>query len=716
MEKSKFELMKQELDRRSLNGEKWGKILKEKIPVESIGGLKLLKAEHLSSIQEEYNQASPYEKQILENLFNISDEDREKMQKVAEVKQLKLEETLEFKIEKALTDKGLGKKWGKILIEKIPVEHIIGLVYLRYEDLKKINQEYENASKIERRILDEIFKNETEKESKEREIAEESLNEKKRGEQEAKTIERTKKLLNDYNELKDNTKNNQEERKRIVTEIIGQLKFDPDKFRQTDNMDDIAKGLQNNINEICNSNQVLSRTEYTRNELIEKIDGGGLLKGFLLNERDIDQTLKSREQLIDIPDNIIIKGAHNEDIIREITTKSQKESASYFEVIKKSGNSVGGSVTGGYMGVSVTASFNRSEAREDHNVDKVNSMENYISKYKYCYTPVMSTEFKSENLRLSKEAIEKLKEIEANFSDPNIYEVLIREFFEKFGSHAFIGPFDFGGIFILNASLTYKSTEKTNETIYAVLSKIEAGFSASYLGVAGVGVNASLEESNATKSVNFNKNLSENTILNITKRGGPSECNNIDSWKHCLTKNNSTWTVISYGERKEKVWNIILRNHLNDFIDARRLAGIIATEYFNYVNEYQIHYDNIENFSSSIINQITDINNLTHNEFCVVVPDFIDRLSYFKKQLLINTYLLNSWEIILSNKEMKKFLMRLSKEIKDTNLTKKAQSNLVSLFKILPLNFSLIEQQIINPFIAKIEKSLINNDDEIDTN
>ena len=69
-----------------------------------------------------------------------------------------------------------------------------------------------------------------------------------------------------------------------------------------------------------------------------------------------------RDQLIDVPSPITMMGTPNDDIIREITTKTQSENASMLEIIKKSGNSVGGEVSVGYMGVSVSASLTKSDA------------------------------------------------------------------------------------------------------------------------------------------------------------------------------------------------------------------------------------------------------------------------------------------------------------------------------------------------------------------
>ena len=133
---------------------------------------------------------------------------------------------------------------------------------------------------------------------------------------------------------------------------------------------------------------MITRTELSTSELISSIDGGGLLKGFYLDKIDIKEILKKRERLIDVPSPTTMMGTQNDDIIREITTKNQSENASMLEIIKKSGNSVGGEVSAGYMGVSVSASFNKSNSETNINITKSTTQKNFYSKYKFNCSPI----------------------------------------------------------------------------------------------------------------------------------------------------------------------------------------------------------------------------------------------------------------------------------------------------------------------------------------
>ena len=121
----------------------------------------------------------------------------------------------------------------------------------------------------------------------------------------------------------------------------------------------------------------------------------------------------------------------------------------------------------------------------------------------------MSTEFSPENLKLSGGALKSLFEIEGIYENEkweNIAHSLSNEFFRRFGSHAFLGPFDFGGTYILNCTITCESTEKETQVTYAVSNKLEGSFGVSGYGC-GVKAVASTESEDAKKNVNFNKEL-----------------------------------------------------------------------------------------------------------------------------------------------------------------------------------------------------------------
>ena len=192
-------------------------------------------------------------------------------------------------------------------------------------------------------------------------------------------------------EMKDEkTKNklNQTEVNAKVSELIGQFGFDRNNFRQQYKLDYNIKNLDTAISEIQKADKMITRTELSTSELISSIDGGGLLKGFYLDKIDIKEILKKRERLIDVPSPTTMMGTQNDDIIREITTKNQSENASMLEIIKKSGNSVGGEVSAGYMGVSVSASFNKSNSETNINITKSTTQKNFYSKFKFNYSPI----------------------------------------------------------------------------------------------------------------------------------------------------------------------------------------------------------------------------------------------------------------------------------------------------------------------------------------
>ncbi len=68
-----------------------------------------------------------------------------------------------------------------------------------------------------------------------------------------------------------------------------------------------------------------------------------------------------------------------------------------------------------------------------------------------------------------------------------------KRFYDRFGSHALRGPFEFGGTFICNSSVTYQSESEAEEARRSVAEKMETEF-----GVSGWGASVQTNSSNSS--------------------------------------------------------------------------------------------------------------------------------------------------------------------------------------------------------------------------
>ena len=146
--KKEEEQISEVLNKEGLNGEKWAPILMDKIPISNSAALKYLNPSHLKSISKEHEEATNFEKERLNSIFGVINKEKKEDDD-------EKNSPLKTKLAKALMEKGLsGVKWGEIMIQKIPIEDMIGLKYLRPNDIQKIQKEYDEANSIDRQILD----------------------------------------------------------------------------------------------------------------------------------------------------------------------------------------------------------------------------------------------------------------------------------------------------------------------------------------------------------------------------------------------------------------------------------------------------------------------------------------------------------------------------------------------------------------------------------
>ena len=176
-------------------------------------------------------------------------------------------------------------------------------------------------------------------------------------------------------------------------------------------------------------------------------------------------------------------------------------------------------------------------------------------------------------MKLSASALEELKEID--ISDQFHKEAKCRKFFDRFGTHANQGPLHFGGIFLYKASTVGFSTDKTNEVKETTSKKLNTFLQGKTIMPHTASTETTLSAAAGNVDIEHNKEINYRTDLSIYKRGGPPEANAQQQWIEGLVDNKQTWAVIDKGNSLVPIWEIIEKNHKEDFDDRETLIAYL---------------------------------------------------------------------------------------------------------------------------------------------
>uniref|UniRef100_A0A8C9C3L8 MACPF domain-containing protein n=1 Tax=Phocoena sinus TaxID=42100 RepID=A0A8C9C3L8_PHOSS len=268
-------------------------------------------------------------------------------------------------------------------------------------------------------------------------------------------------------------------------------------------------------------------------------------------------------------------------------TSSQKESM-FIQAVEKLGFSVTASAKGGGWGFSLEAAMNQSKHSESKETQQSHSKHSYFCSTKFSYIPLASCHFPTDQLQLSKAALQELKCIEdlsGQPEDPDKLPLLRRRteaFFHRFGSHANQGPLHLGGIYWWKAISEGFQSEQLAEVKQQAAEALDIYIRGSYSGF-GVNVAAGVDVSDshsktASQRTTF-QNLQTKVQLSVAQTGGPPEANGLSQWKAGLVANNQTWCVIDRGIQLVPVWDIILTSHRSDFKDPHQVANCLKDSY-----------------------------------------------------------------------------------------------------------------------------------------
>ncbi|XP_066451015.1 interferon-induced very large GTPase 1-like [Eleutherodactylus coqui] len=318
-----------------------------------------------------------------------------------------------------------------------------------------------------------------------------------------------------------------------------------------------------------------------KDEDVLKYASGGLALEGLSQTRNIDAVFKKREPLLCVPKDFQLLGPEQSPVFQQKEFTSQIEETSFQKAVEKIGISLSSSVNLDFIGYGLKGSINYSKGSGSEKTSKRSSHKTYVCTTIYNYIPLASCYFTKDQLRLSQEALIALKDIEQLIdinSDEQVVRTKCTDFFQRFSTHANLGPIHFGGIYWWRASMEGITSNEMQEAKRNLSEALNFYMGASYAGsgadfhISKINTLASIDRSTISK---FQKDIQ----FSSTRTGGPSEVESLFHWKSGLVSSNKTWSVIDRGFQLIPVWEIIVSNHRDQFTDIMKLSSSLIDSY-----------------------------------------------------------------------------------------------------------------------------------------
>ena len=309
-----------------------------------------------------------------------------------------------------------------------------------------------------------------------------------------------------------------------------------------------------------------SKEDVSELSVIERASGGLALRGILITTDPNDAT-ELREILLKTPEDIRLDGPFHSQHEKIQQFSSKRKEDEFSKQVKVLGYTKSASARAGFWGVTFEASVGYSENTEKEATEEPHHEKTYCSLVKYSVMPMASCTFKDHQLELSEAALTQLQKINqilvSDATKPIQKEC--EAFFQRFGSHACIGPLHFGGMYTWKSySSGFEESDKsTIQELQSEAITVQVGMS--YGCVAGASASTCVSSMTGSFKGKYSMALTSQTFIEVTVTGGPPEVTGLPNWKNGLVASNSTWHLIDRGTHGVPVWEIIEMNHSSSF-------------------------------------------------------------------------------------------------------------------------------------------------------
>ncbi|XP_029442086.1 interferon-induced very large GTPase 1-like [Rhinatrema bivittatum] len=561
---------------------------------------------------------------------------------------------------KTLTETGLTVEyWLPILNEQLGVTNAPALEHLSHEDYLKLESYAKHM--WEKTAFRKLLKIPDRKVTSKENQKERCDLLKKKQEQAKLTLKELKQMQSEGKSRKDELVKMKEEELRLAMDIPTNSWVSA----QTSFKDLIA----NMHNKLEVMEEIASRSENIPDKEVLRYASAGLVLQGIYKTSKLEDFLGKRDQLISIPEEVELLGPEHGPVFEQKEFSSYHAESMFTKSMEKLGFSISCSLQGGLWGVEIETSNDYSKSSVSEKKTNSYSEHTYLCSTKYNYIPLASYHFTKDQIRLSRAALQELKDIE-QLLDLTLEAdkfMLIKskcgDFFNTFGSHANQGPLHFGGIFRWNATSQGFKTEQLEEVKKLSSTELNHYIGASYFGF-GARIGMANSHSEASFQGKQREHLRTQIQVFVTKTGGPVELDSLMQWKSGLMTSNKTWSVIDRGFQLVPVWSIILSSHREDFKDVQQISSCLMEAYKALTSQSASMLIG-EQLASAIYEAQSFLEDLKSWEISCAENQLM-KLIDFKQKLNQRTGHYSTWiNICLSNKVLQDFLMKVFEVYKD---------------------------------------------------
>ncbi|XP_069823068.1 interferon-induced very large GTPase 1-like isoform X2 [Dendropsophus ebraccatus] len=412
---------------------------------------------------------------------------------------------------------------------------------------------------------------------------------------------------------------------------------------------------------------VLRKQENLKDEDVLTYASGGLALEGIFQTKNTEDVFKKREPLLRIPEGFQLLGPEQSPEFKQKEFTSQTEESWFQKTVDKIGLSLSSSFNFSFLGFGLKSSVNVTKDSETENTSIHSAQQTYVCTTRYNYIPLATCYFTKDQLRLSQAALNALNDIETLIgmhSDEQVVRTKCSDFFQRFGSHANLGPIHFGGIYWWKASMKGIISNEVHEAKRMTSEALNFYMGASYAGCGGdfdlskTNTHGSIDRSTISK---FQKDIQ----FFSTKTGGPPEVDSLLAWRSGLVTSNRTWRVIDRGIQLIPVWEIIASNHRDQFKDIMKLTSCL-------IDSYTLSTDLTSEMmvGEHLVTAAEKIKTFLHDVKSWKVEDskkHLKTLIDFKQSLSETTKSYSAWvNLCLSDKGLQEFLLSLVKKYQES--------------------------------------------------
>ena len=345
-------------------------------------------------------------------------------------------------------------------------------------------------------------------------------------------------------------------------------------------------------------------------KIVEHCSAGLMLRGVIYG-LDINDPLYEHnvtlKKLVEIQSQPSLSGP------TRTQSREQKElySVAELNIYTNSINSTASSVEAkiGVQGNKLGAGWKKKKVNKQAN--NLQDQTIFYSKVFSRIVAVKSIQFVKENLRLSEEVKDALKNIQKQIQDRrrDLFKT-ISDFFEEFGSHINAGLYHLGGMLTWTSTFDSRKDSSMDEVQSLVSTVLDATAGIEYCGI-GASVSALKMKQKGKIDGEFEHNVLANTHVNWQQYGGIAITGDYteDNWVEGLPNESEKWVVVRAERQKSDyigVWDLLPKE---GFDDKGELRDTLQTFYKTYL--YRNHIYRIMSSAEDDLESIRDaLNNM----------------------------------------------------------------------------------------------------------